>query len=312
MIKAEKDYVKHLKDIVEGYLKKCEAQKGMFTSDQVKQIFSNIEDICDFSSGFLKEFKGQIADESADNSCIGRCFIKNRKGFDVYSEYCDNHSLASQVLLTLRKIKRYQDFFEKCRREQNMIEIPLEGFLLTPVQKICKYPLQLKELLRFTDQHHDDYNDLKVAIEVMRNITSMINERKRRTEEKQNLQRWQKSVVGWQGPDITDSSTELLHSGELIKVTGKGWHQHRICFLFDHQMVFCKKDLLWKNLLVYKGRISTGNMALREEAVGQSTSAQKHSFKLHDNISGKTSIWLCKSPEDLDRWMESLKKEVGS
>ena len=79
-----------------------------------------------------------------------------------------------------------------------MIEIPLEGFLLTPVQKICKYPLQLKELLRFTAQHHADYNDLKVAIEVMRNITSMINERKRRTEERQNLQRWQKSVVGWQ------------------------------------------------------------------------------------------------------------------
>ena len=37
-----------------------------------------------------------------------------------------------------------------------MIEIPLQGFLLTPVQKICKYPLQLKELLRYTDSAHAD------------------------------------------------------------------------------------------------------------------------------------------------------------
>ena len=32
---------------------------------------------------------------------------------------------------------------QSCRLLQNLQDISLEGYLLTPVQKICKYPLQL-------------------------------------------------------------------------------------------------------------------------------------------------------------------------
>ena len=79
-----------------------------------------------------------------------------------------------------------------------MIAIPLEGFLLTPVQKICKYPLQLRELLCYTWPTHPDFRQLTAAVDTMRDITSLVNERKRKMENIEKLIEWQNSVAQWQ------------------------------------------------------------------------------------------------------------------
>lgn len=48
------------------------------------------------------------------------------------------------------------------------------------------------------------------------------------------------SLPTMQGDDILDVSTEMVHSGELHKIS-KGHSQERHFFLFDHQLVYCKK-----------------------------------------------------------------------
>lgn len=82
------------------------------------------------------------------------CFPLQQDGFWIYSEYCNNHLDACMELSKLMRDGRYQHFFEACRLLQQMIDIAIDGFLLTPVQKICKYPLQLAELLKYTAQEH--------------------------------------------------------------------------------------------------------------------------------------------------------------
>lgn len=80
--------------------------------------------------------------------------VLQQDGFWIYSEYCNNHLDACMELSKLMRDGRYQHFFEACRLLQQMIDIAIDGFLLTPVQKICKYPLQLAELLKYTAQEH--------------------------------------------------------------------------------------------------------------------------------------------------------------
>ncbi|EGV91472.1 Spermatogenesis-associated protein 13, partial [Cricetulus griseus] len=138
----------------QGYIRQCRKHTGMFTVAQLATIFGNIEDIYKFQRKFLKDLEKQYNKEEPHLSEIGSCFLQHQEGFAIYSEYCNNHPGACVELSNLMKQSKYRHFFEACRLLQQMIDIALDGFLLTPVQKICKYPLQLAELLKYTTQEH--------------------------------------------------------------------------------------------------------------------------------------------------------------
>lgn len=123
----------------------------------------------------------------------------------MYSEYCNSHPMAIAMLQELYQHNRYSKFFEACRLMRGLIEIPLDGYLLTPVQRICKYPLQLAELLKYTKTDHPDYHKIQEALEAMRGVAVLINERKRRMESLEKLAAWQMRVEGWEvsySPDV--------------------------------------------------------------------------------------------------------------
>ena len=146
------------------------------------------------------------------------------------------------VVLT-PKVMLYFVSFQACRLLQEMISISLDGFLLTPVQKICKYPLQLavsccvskgkmavrsswpkvtnsglysqfyvrssshcltfyllnvQELLKHTLPSHEDYESVKEALETMKEVASLINERKRKVECVNKIAKWQSTIEGWE------------------------------------------------------------------------------------------------------------------
>lgn len=53
-----------------------------------------------------------------------------------------------------------------------------------------------------------------------------------------------------QGEDILDRSSELIYTGEMAWIYQPyGRNQQRVFFLFDHQMVLCKKVILPPSLL---------------------------------------------------------------
>ena len=79
-----------------------------------------------------------------------------------------------------------------------MIELKLDGFLLSPIQRICQYPLQLNELLKYTHPEHKDYENIQQALFTMRDVASFINERKRRMEYVEVIHKWQSAVEHWQ------------------------------------------------------------------------------------------------------------------
>ncbi|KAL8612232.1 hypothetical protein ACOMHN_028929 [Nucella lapillus] len=312
IITAEAEYVKHLRDVIEGYLKQMRRRLDMFPEEKVKVIFSNIEVIYTFATKLLADLQAAINKEQPHLTEFGHCFLNKAQQFEIYSEYCNNHPAACEELQEMYRIKRYRHFFEACRLLQDMTEIPLEGFLLTPVQKICKYPLQLAELLKYTAEDHPDFPHVRSAVEAMKHIAKLVNERKRKMESIETLAEWQMMVDDWEGPDILDDSSELIYSGELSKINANGWSQERCFFLFDHQLVYCKKDLLKKNSFVYKGRVRMDHSIVVSIPDGrdmQYNVSVRNAFKVQDLERDKWYLMVAKSPQIKQRWLKAFSDE---
>ncbi|KAJ7324048.1 Rho guanine nucleotide exchange factor 4, partial [Desmophyllum pertusum] len=165
ILNTERDYVKHLEDVVEGYLKQARKRTDMFSEDQITKIFSNIEQLYEFHQEILRQLEECFVEEDPCASEIGAVFLNNplvvrevnrflwpffssvarysKKASTFTRSTATNHPHAMAELKTLCESNKYKQFFEACRLLQDMISISLDGFLLTPVQKICKYPLQL-------------------------------------------------------------------------------------------------------------------------------------------------------------------------
>ena len=60
----------------------------------------------------------------------------------------------------------------------------------------------MAELLKYTNPEHPDYEPVKSALDTMKGVARMINERKRRMENIKKISLWQSTIVNWQVRDI--------------------------------------------------------------------------------------------------------------
>lgn len=312
LVHTERDFVKVLLDVSEGYIAECRKRTEMFTQCQIDTIFMNIEKILRFQTAFLKDLEQCIDWDAPHKSCVGECFLKHREGFTIYSHYCNGHTLASATLQELCQLNNYSKFFEACRLMRGLIEIPLHGYLLAPVQRICKYPLQLAELLKYTRSCHRDHRHVQQALAAMRDVATLINDRKRRMESLEKLQLWQQRVEGWQGPDLIELSTQMICQGEAKRVSARRVTSSIVLFLFDSQVVYCKKDILNRNIYTYKGRIPMDTTEVIDLADGKDLHVHmnvRNAIKLYSCVSDWFLLFCLRTRADKQRWLDAFKAE---
>ncbi|CAO2607825.1 Rho guanine nucleotide exchange factor 4 [Lemmus lemmus] len=269
ILSTERDYIKHLRDICEGYVRQCRKREDMFSEEQLRTIFGNIEDIYRCQKAFVKALEQKFNTERPHLSELGACFLEHQADFQIYSEYCNNHPNACVELSRLTKLSKYVYFFEACRLLQRMIDISLDGFLLTPVQKICKYPLQLAELLKYTHPQHRDFKNVEAALHAMKNVAQLINERKRRLENIDKIAQWQSSIEDWE--DLLRRDV-LYYKGRLD---------------MDDLEVVDVEDGKDRDLHV----------------------SVKNAFRLYCGATGDSHLLCARKPEQKQRWLKAFARE---
>jgi hypothetical protein len=101
---------------------------------------------------------------------LGRLFTTNR--FNPYVRYCENKPRSEYI------VSEYHDYFEEIRKKLGQ-KLLVSDLLIKPVQRIMRYQLLLKEILKSTERMGDESraigSALHVMIEVPRQANDMMN-----------------------------------------------------------------------------------------------------------------------------------------
>ncbi|CAD5210112.1 unnamed protein product [Bursaphelenchus xylophilus] len=183
LVETEKSFVTDLYRITVGFSDFFISQEKPFI--EIRELLSVLNKIRRFNRNLLREFKRADYDYGA----IATTFLKNREGFAVYFMYCIHYPRAIDRLLLLKKKPSFMELLMRQQMEADVI-LPLESYLLKPFQRILKYPLILRKMMDYFYESEqifwDDFSDLKGAHDLMVNLSSQLNEHKRKLEEKQS------------------------------------------------------------------------------------------------------------------------------
>ena len=199
---TERTYVKGLEMLIAEYMRPLQASangdgKLGVSAAQCRDIFSVVDNLLlVHQMQMLEKLEQKLGGSSgaADLSVItiGDVFSDaTLQMLKMHTSYANNYQKALDTLETCSKSKSFRKFcqakmIEAAERGQNLQ--PLESYLITPIQRIMRYGMLLKELCKHTPGAHPDKELLDVALEAVQELAHHVNESKRSSELRQKVQ----------------------------------------------------------------------------------------------------------------------------
>ncbi|KAI2803184.1 hypothetical protein BLOT_007307 [Blomia tropicalis] len=175
LIETEKDYVNNLGLVVEGYINALRNENSEvqipedLKNGKEKIIFGNIEAIYDWHKDF---FFPEINKCIEEPERLGKIFRKYERRLNMYVVYCQNKPKSEFI------VSEYIDtFFEELRQKLGH-KLQLPDLLIQPVQRITKYQLLLRDMLKYTEKAGLDKEaeDLAKAVHIMHVVPKTAND----------------------------------------------------------------------------------------------------------------------------------------
>ncbi|KGL74636.1 Pleckstrin homology domain-containing family G member 4B, partial [Tinamus guttatus] len=161
MITTEREYVRSLGYIINNYFPEMErTDLPQDLRGKRNTIFGNLEKLYDFHCQyFLKELE-RCRDFPL---CVSHCFLKHEEQFGMYALYSKNKP-QSDALLT-----SHGNAFFKNKQQNLGDKMDLASYLLKPIQRMSKYALLLKDMIKECKKTQEqELSDLRAAEEMVK------------------------------------------------------------------------------------------------------------------------------------------------
>ncbi|KAJ3219754.1 cytochrome c oxidase subunit 1 [Dinochytrium kinnereticum] len=186
LILTEKEYIRDLNIIINLFLLKIR-EKSVLQPRQVSIVFSNIEQLLPVNQELMQRLQERRRESFGIVLQVGDIFLAVAQYLKMYTIYCGNQPEALAFLKAQKGNSELNLFLQYCFLRPDCRGLDIGGFLLKPVQRICKYPLLLKELLKHTAEDHPDHENLKNAFDLINSVVDTVNERRRFVENQQKM-----------------------------------------------------------------------------------------------------------------------------
>lgn len=248
LVNTEKTYVKNLyliDQVFQEKIKKENAKQNLMPPEIIPQMFSNIASIYQFHSGYLlSNLENRVANWETSQK-IGDIMKGAAPFFKLYTEFMNNFDHAMNVLtIWEERCPVFADILMEiqCLPECNRLSI--KHHMLSPVQRLPRYELLLKDYIKHLPENSEDLKDAKDALVLVTEATTHANEALK-NEKFQKLMEVSDKIGGV--INIFTPTREFVKEGPVIKITArKGIKQERYLFLFNDLLLVCSQYLLGK------------------------------------------------------------------
>jgi len=195
---TEINYVSNLEKIVNCFMKPLRAifddsKKGGITKENIDSIFCNIEDILAKHQGFLNQLK-QIVDQWSNETLLSPLFENIHEYISTYIPYFNNYENSYYTIEKCRKVPAFEESIKMVEGVKKLERNDLKSLLILPVQRIPRYILYLKEILKHTWPTHPDYDGLKIEISRIDDDIKILNRWKKFSENKETFELLQNQI----------------------------------------------------------------------------------------------------------------------
>ncbi|KAE8282219.1 Triple functional domain protein [Larimichthys crocea] len=296
LVETERDYVRDLSLVVEGYMNRMKEEgvpDDMKGKDKI--VFGNIHQIYDWHKDF---FLGELEKCLEDPDRLGPLFLKQEQRLNMYVVYSQNKPKSEHI------VSEYIDTYFEDLKQRLGHRLQISDLLIRPVPRIMKYHLLLKHFLKQSKKAGLESMELEKAVEVMCIVAKRCNDM-------MNVGRLQ----GFDGKIIAQGRLLLQDTFMVLDPEGGllGRMKERRVFLFEQMVIFSepldkKKGFSLPGFL-YKNSIKVSCLGLEENVEGdpckfiltsRSTDGAVESFVLHSSHPGVREVWTLQISQILE------------
>ncbi|KAJ6245422.1 faciogenital dysplasia protein [Anaeramoeba flamelloides] len=311
LIETENTYTSQLKLLIKGFKRPLE--KNKIISQQVLQtIFSNSDLLLQLNSKFYQRLVEQQRD--LNNYNWGHVFDGIVDFMKLYTIYVNNYQSAiNAVSEQIATNKGFRNYLEKKTYDPKCHKLRIFSLLITPIQRIPRYVLLLKKIVKNTDRSHPDFINFQNILEKMKEVAELINQNRSNLLEFQRILTLQNKFINLdKGGLFVDVGRKLKKEGEIIiylkdqktKYSNQQSHHKQWCFLFND--IFLIAEKINENTFSKKFVINLNNLQLKSLP----KSLGKYSTNFEFIIGGNVFILNCNNYENTLNWYNGLKTTI--